>query len=52
VLHRLEGASGGRRLASGEAQYLIRPDGYVAFHAAGATLAALRGYLERWFPGA
>ncbi|HEX7049851.1 MAG TPA: FAD-dependent monooxygenase [Longimicrobiales bacterium] len=32
------------------AQYLVRPDGHIAFRCAGTDLEALRRYLERWFP--
>jgi hypothetical protein len=31
------------------AQYLVRPDGYVAFRCAGNSLAALEDYLTRWY---
>jgi 2-polyprenyl-6-methoxyphenol hydroxylase-like FAD-dependent oxidoreductase len=31
------------------AQYLIRPDGHVAFRCAGTDLAGVGGYLRRWF---
>lgn len=44
---------GGEALARlgvrGAAQYLVRPDGYVAFRCAGRDLAALEAYLGRWF---
>jgi hypothetical protein len=33
----------------GAAQYLIRPDGYVAFRCAGDSLRAVEQYLDRWF---
>jgi hypothetical protein len=52
VLHDLEGETLTRLGTSGPAQYLIRPDGYVAFRAPGRSLVAVRGYLEQWFPGA
>jgi 2-polyprenyl-6-methoxyphenol hydroxylase-like FAD-dependent oxidoreductase len=32
------------------AQYLIRPDGHVAFRCAGADLSGVEDYLRRWFP--
>lgn len=32
------------------AQYLVRPDGYIAFRSAGYELDLLRAYLARWFP--
>lgn len=31
------------------AQYLVRPDGYIAFRCAGTELRALEAYLSRWF---
>jgi 2-polyprenyl-6-methoxyphenol hydroxylase-like FAD-dependent oxidoreductase len=34
------------------AQYLVRPDGYIAFRCAGDDLTALDTYLRRWYPGA
>jgi 2-polyprenyl-6-methoxyphenol hydroxylase-like FAD-dependent oxidoreductase len=34
------------------AQYLIRPDGHIAFRCGGTDLSSVRAYLERWFkPG-
>ena len=35
----------------GQAQLLVRPDGYIAFRCAGTDLDALSRYLTRWFPG-
>ena len=32
------------------AQYLIRPDGYIAFRSAGRDFQALERYLDEWFP--
>ncbi|HEX8904777.1 MAG TPA: FAD-dependent monooxygenase [Longimicrobiaceae bacterium] len=32
-----------------DAQYLVRPDGHVAFRCAGRDLAGLEAYLRRWF---
>ena len=32
------------------AQYLIRPDGYVAYRCDGPDLTGVRQYLDRWFP--
>ncbi|HET7457650.1 MAG TPA: FAD-dependent monooxygenase, partial [Gemmatimonadaceae bacterium] len=32
------------------AQYLVRPDGHVAFRCAGRDLAALERYLAAWYP--
>jgi len=34
------------------AQYLVRPDGHVAFRTEGTDLAALESYLAQWLPGA
>jgi hypothetical protein len=31
------------------AQYLIRPDGHIAFRCAGTDLASVGDYLRRWF---
>jgi 2-polyprenyl-6-methoxyphenol hydroxylase-like FAD-dependent oxidoreductase len=33
------------------AQFLVRPDGYIAFRCTGSNLDALSRYLTRWFPG-
>jgi 2-polyprenyl-6-methoxyphenol hydroxylase-like FAD-dependent oxidoreductase len=33
------------------AQFLVRPDGYIAFRCAGSHLDAVSSYLTRWFPG-
>jgi len=32
------------------AQYLVRPDGYVAYRCEGTDLGGVRQYLDRWFP--
>jgi hypothetical protein len=38
--------------ASGSGQYLVRPDGHVAFRCAGTDLTPLALYLNRWLrPG-
>src|SRR5215472_17258013 len=34
------------------AQYLVRPDGHVAFRTEGTDLAGLESYLGQWLPGA
>jgi len=34
------------------AQYLVRPDGHVAFRSAGTDLEGLESYLAQWLPGA
>lgn len=31
------------------AQYLVRPDGYIAFRCAGSGLGSAEGYMRRWF---
>lgn len=33
------------------AQYLVRPDGYIAFRCGGCDLDALEAYLSQWYPG-
>lgn len=43
-----------RRLGLSEvenAQFLVRPDGHVGYHAGGTDLTALESYLRHWFPG-
>ena len=37
-----------RLSAEPAAQYLVRPDGYIAFRCGGANLGGLTGYLARW----
>jgi 2-polyprenyl-6-methoxyphenol hydroxylase-like FAD-dependent oxidoreductase len=32
------------------AHYLVRPDGYIAYRAAGTDLTGLVAYVDRWFP--
>jgi hypothetical protein len=47
------GATALRRLGLGPndtAHYLVRPDGYIGFRAAGTDLAGLHAYLRRWLP--
>ncbi|HEY2949511.1 MAG TPA: FAD-dependent monooxygenase [Micromonosporaceae bacterium] len=36
--------------ADGCAHYLVRPDGYIGYRAAGTDLTSLVAYLDRWFP--
>jgi 2-polyprenyl-6-methoxyphenol hydroxylase-like FAD-dependent oxidoreductase len=36
--------------SDGVGQYLVRPDGYVAYRSAGADLVRLERYLRRWIP--
>jgi hypothetical protein len=31
------------------AQYLVRPDGYIAFRCAGRTFESLNQYLSQWY---
>ncbi|HEX7119512.1 MAG TPA: FAD-dependent monooxygenase, partial [Longimicrobiales bacterium] len=38
--------------ADDAAQYLVRPDGYIAYRQAGRELDGIDGYLARWFDGA
>jgi hypothetical protein len=49
VLHDRTGAAFANLRVAGPAQYLVRPDGYVAFVAPGHDLSALESYLDRWF---
>jgi 2-polyprenyl-6-methoxyphenol hydroxylase-like FAD-dependent oxidoreductase len=47
-----EGGSALERLGvsgASAAQYLVRPDGYIAFRCAGSGLGAAKGYLSEWF---
>jgi len=44
--HRRLGVPTGR-----PAQYLVRPDGYIAYRDAGTDLDGLRRYLDRWLTG-
>lgn len=47
-----EGGSALERLGvsgASAAQYLVRPDGYIAFRCAGSGLGAVVGYLSEWF---
>jgi hypothetical protein len=44
--HRRLGVPTGR-----PAQYLVRPDGYIAYRVAGTDLDGLRRYLDRWLTG-
>jgi 2-polyprenyl-6-methoxyphenol hydroxylase-like FAD-dependent oxidoreductase len=40
-----------RRLAvDTTAQYLVRPDGYIAYRCAGTDLTGVQKYLDQWFP--
>jgi hypothetical protein len=32
------------------AQYLVRPDGYIAFRCGGRDLGAVERYLDEWYP--
>lgn len=40
----------GLRRGTTVAHHLVRPDGHVAYRAAGADLGGLHAYLARWFP--
>jgi 2-polyprenyl-6-methoxyphenol hydroxylase-like FAD-dependent oxidoreductase len=62
VVHRLcrRSATGDLQDVQGEAferlgvetsaQYLVRPDGHIAFRCAGSSLAEAEGFLRQWFP--
>jgi 2-polyprenyl-6-methoxyphenol hydroxylase-like FAD-dependent oxidoreductase len=55
ALHDTEGQAHqrlGLRQGDVTAQYLVRPDGHIAYRAAGTNLAGLRTHLTRWLPGA
>ena len=42
----------GLRRAGQTAHFLIRPDGHIAYRAAGTDLSGVRNHLARWLPGA
>ena len=52
VLHDPDGTALHRLGVEGAAQYLVRPDGYIAYRCAGAETLGLERYLARWLPRA
>jgi hypothetical protein len=48
ALHDLDGQAFTRLSVTDAAQYLIRPDGHIAYHCGGTGLDGLRNYLTRW----
>ena len=48
ALHDVEGQAFSRLGVENSAQYLIRPDGHIAYRAAGTGLDALQHYLDHW----
>ena len=47
-----EGHAFARLGAWDAAQYLVRPDGYIAFRSAGRTFESLNQYLSLWYVAA
>jgi 2-polyprenyl-6-methoxyphenol hydroxylase-like FAD-dependent oxidoreductase len=52
VLDDLDGQAFARLGVDGPAQYLVRPDGYIAYRSGGTELGGVERYLARWLPGA
>jgi 2-polyprenyl-6-methoxyphenol hydroxylase-like FAD-dependent oxidoreductase len=52
VLHDFEGQAFARLGVGDAAQYLVRPDGYIAYRSGGTELGGVDRYLARWLPGA
>ena len=50
VLHDRDGHVSARLGVEQAAQYLVRPDGYIAYRSGGTELRHLENYLARWFP--
>jgi 2-polyprenyl-6-methoxyphenol hydroxylase-like FAD-dependent oxidoreductase len=50
VLHDVGGEAFARLGVESTAHYLVRPDGYIGFRAAGPDLRGLERYLARWLP--
>jgi 2-polyprenyl-6-methoxyphenol hydroxylase-like FAD-dependent oxidoreductase len=51
VLHDVDGQAFARLGVDREAQYLVRPDGHIAYRSGGTDLGGAERYLTRWFPG-
>lgn len=45
------GEASDRLAVDDTAQYLIRPDGHIAYRCAGTDLTGVLNYLDYWFPG-
>jgi hypothetical protein len=52
ALHDPDGAALARLGVTQAAQYLVRPDGHVAFRSGGTDLDGVADYLARWLPSA
>jgi len=52
VLHDARGEASARLGVEQAAQYLVRPDGYIAYRSAATELHGLERYLARWLPRA
>jgi len=52
ALHDADGAALARLGVTQTAQYLVRPDGHIAFRSGGTDLDGVADYLARWLPGA
>jgi 2-polyprenyl-6-methoxyphenol hydroxylase-like FAD-dependent oxidoreductase len=52
ALHDRDGAAFARLGVERVGQYLVRPDGYIAYRSAGSELLGLERYLAQWLPGA
>jgi hypothetical protein len=50
-LHDVDGQALDRLGVERTAQYLVRPDGYIAYRCGGTDLLGLEHYLGRWLPG-
>jgi 2-polyprenyl-6-methoxyphenol hydroxylase-like FAD-dependent oxidoreductase len=50
VLHDVDGQAFARLGVDGEAQYLVRPDGHIAYRCGGTEPGGVERYLARWFP--
>jgi len=48
VLHDVDGRALARLGVTDSAHYLVRPDGHIAYRAAGTDLQGLQHYLTRW----
>jgi 2-polyprenyl-6-methoxyphenol hydroxylase-like FAD-dependent oxidoreductase len=51
-VHDVDGQAFARLGVDRAAQYLVRPDGHIAYRSGGTDLGGAERYLARWFPGA